>query len=101
MSLHQKVKTADSVRKNFSKYFLQFLPFGVAHVNSYSERCNTNRAEQHLTKTKGAEKLPSPKTQAVTQKELHAIADEAIGNAKKIYIHYTPLEGAMVIKLLF
>ena len=45
--------------------------------------------------------LPSPKAQAVTQKELHAIADEAIGNAKKIYIHYTPLEGAMVIKLLF
>ena len=50
---------------------------------------------------KGDEKLPSPKTQAVTQKELHAIADEAIGNAKKIYIHYTPLEGAMVIRLLF
>ena len=50
---------------------------------------------------KGGEKLPSPKTQAVTQKELHAIADEAIGNAKKIYIHYTPLEGAMVIRLLF
>ena len=50
---------------------------------------------------KGDEKLPSPKTQAVTQKELHAIADEAIGNARKIYIHYTPLEGAMVIKLLF
>ena len=50
---------------------------------------------------KGAEKLPSPKTQAVTQKELHAIADEAIGNARKIYIHYTPQEGAMVIRLLF
>ena len=50
---------------------------------------------------KGGEKLPSPKAQAVTQKELHAIADEAIGNAKKIYIHYTPLEGAMVIRLLF
>ena len=53
-----------------------------------------------LTK-KGGNNLPSPKAQAVTQKELHAIADEAIGNAKKIYIHYTPLEGAMVIKLLF
>ena len=50
---------------------------------------------------KGGEKLPSPKTQAVTQKELHAIADEAIGNAKKIYIHYTPQEGNMVIRLLF
>ena len=52
-------------------------------------------------KTKGGSNLPSPKTQAVTQKELHAIADEAIGNAKKIYIHYTPQEGNMVIRLLF
>ena len=74
MSLHQKVKTADSDRKNFKQQskrmavafvfvskekikniFLQFLPFGVAHVNSYSERWNTNRAEQHLTKQKGAD----------------------------------------------
>ena len=41
------------------------------------------------------------KLKQLPKKELHAIADEAIGNAKKIYIHYTPLEGAMVIRLLF
>ena len=84
--------------KNFFKKLCPLFHF-FAHYKS--ERCNTNRAEQHLVKQKGDEKLPSPKTQAVTQKELHAIADEAIGNAKKIYIHYTPLEGAMVIRLLF
>ncbi len=89
-------------RKLILKNFFEILlPLFLSQVKLYYERCKTNRAEQHLVKQKGAEKLPSPKTQAVTQKELHAIADEAIGNAKKIYIHYTPLEGAMVIKLLF
>ena len=34
-------------KKIFKNIFLQFLPFEVAHVNSYSERCKTNRAEQH------------------------------------------------------
>ena len=82
-------------------FFKKLCPLFYFFAHYKSERCKQNRAEQHLTKQKGAENLPSPKTQAVTQKELHAIADEAIGNAKKIYIHYTPLEGAMVIKLLF
>ena len=51
----RKLKRQILTEKFFKNIFLQFLPFGVAHVNSYSERCKTNRAEQHLTKQKGAD----------------------------------------------
>ena len=44
----RKLKRQIQSEKIFKNIFLQFLPFGVAHVNSYSERCKTNRAEQHL-----------------------------------------------------
>ena len=37
----------------------------------------------------------------ITQDELHKLASKTVGNAKKIYVHYTPQEKAMVIKFLF
>ena len=96
MSLHQKVKTADSDRKNFKQQskqmavafifvskekfkniFQQFLPFGVTHVNSYSERCNTNRAEQHLEKRKEL---------AHMEQTLELVFKTAEGNTKVITV---------------
>lgn len=37
----------------------------------------------------------------ITQEDLHKLASKTVGNAKKIYLHYTPQEGAMVVKFLF
>ena len=37
----------------------------------------------------------------ITQEELHKLASKTVGSAKKIYVHYTPQEGAMVLKFLF
>ena len=70
---------------------MQFLPFGVAHVNSYSERWNTNRAEQHQLhlQRKDVKQLIVPKPKTITHKELHKLAREARGYAKKIYLHWT------------
>ena len=78
-------------QKIFKNIFLQFLPFEVAHVNSYSERCKTNRAEQHQLhlQRKDVKQLIVPKPKTITHKELHKLAREARGYAKKIYLHWT------------
>ena len=37
----------------------------------------------------------------ITQEDLHKLASKTVGNAKKIYLHYTPQDDAMVVKFLF
>ena len=41
------------------------------------------------------------KPKIITQDELHKLASKTVNNARKIYLHYTPQEGAMVVKFLF
>ena len=41
------------------------------------------------------------KPKLITQDELHKLANKTVGNAQKIYVHYTPNEGTLVVKFLF
>ena len=84
------------------------MPFGVAHVNLFSERWNYSAPKNTWTSPKAENKIWKELTQPlnnqpklITQEELHKLASKTVGSAKKIYVHYTPQEGAMVLKFLF
>ena len=58
----------------------------------------------HKRRTKTWKELTQPlntQPKLITQEDLHKLASKTVGNAKKIYLHYTPQEGAMVLKFLF
>ena len=78
-----------SEKNKKKKIFLQFLPFGVAHVNSYSERCNQTARNNTLKNERSWLIILVPKPKTITHKELHKLAREARGYAKKIYLHWT------------
>ena len=66
------------------------------------------RAKKHLNISQSGEQNLKGVTQPlnnqpklITQEELHKLASKTVGSAKKIYVHYTPQEGAMVLKFLF
>ena len=68
----------------------------------------TQRAKNTWTSPKAENKILKELTQPlntqpklITQEDLHKLASKTVGNAKKIYLHYTPQEGAMVVKFLF
>ena len=84
------------------------MPFGVAHVNLFSERWNYSAPKNTWTSPQTENKIWKELTQPlntqpklITQEDLHKLASKTVGNAKKIYLHYTPQEGAMVVKFLF
>ena len=83
-----EVKMAMSCKK---KIFQVTLPKFKAQLYLQSERCTTNRAEQHQLnlQRKDVKQLIVPKPKTITHKELHKLAREARGYAKKIYLHWT------------
>lgn len=85
----RKLKRQFYSEKNKKKFFLQFLPFGVAHVNSYNERCKQTARYNTLKNERSWLIILVPKPKTITHKELHKLAREARGYAKKIYLHWT------------
>ena len=104
-------------QKNFLKdFYFAFLKKILAHiaktessvvfiewkVNFTARQKNTWTSPQ--TENKIWKELTQPlntQPKLITQEELHKLASKTVGNAKKIYLHYTPQEGAMVLKFLF
>ena len=107
---------AISFQKNFLKdFYFDFLKKFLAHIAKTESsvvfiewKVKTQRAKNTWTSPHAENKIWKELTQPlntqpklITQEDLHKLASKTVGNAKKIYLHYTPQEGAMVVKFLF